>query len=58
MISKMAESTYIIMNSKREIIGSRVSRKKIKVNGEEVEILSGDIEKLESKERKLLTELE
>ena len=58
IISRMAESTDIIMNSKKEITGSRVSRKRIKVNDEEVEILSGDIEKLESRERKLLKELE
>ena len=58
VIEKMARENDLIMNSKREITGSRVSRKKIRVNGEEVEILYGDIEKLESKERKLLTELE
>ena len=58
MISKMAESTDLIMNSKREITGSRVKRKKVSVNGEEVEILCGDKDKLESKERKLLAELE
>ena len=58
VISKMAETTDIIMNSKREITGSRVSRKKVQVNGEEVEILCGDKENLESKEKKLLVELE
>ena len=54
----MAETTDIIMNSKREITGSRVSRKKVQVNGEEVEILCGDKDNLESKEKKLIAELE
>ena len=54
----MAESTDIIMNSKGEITGNRVSRKRIKVNEEEVEILNGDIEKMGSRERKLLKEFE
>ena len=57
-ISRMTETTDIIMNSKREITGNRVSRKTVKVNEEEIEILKGDISKLESNERKLLKELE
>ena len=35
VISKMAESTDPIMNSKREITGSRVNRKKVSVIDEE-----------------------
>ena len=54
----MSETTDIIMNSKREITGNRISRKTVKVNEEEIEILKGDISKLESNERKLLKELE
>ena len=58
VISKMAESTDLIMNSKREITGSKVSRKKVSRNGEEIEILCGDTAKLEPRERKLLADLE
>ena len=58
VISKMAESTDLIMNSKREITGSRVARKNVCVNGEEFEILWGDKDKLDPKEKKLLSELE
>ena len=54
----MAEGTDLIMNSKREITGNRIIRKKVSMNGEDIEILSGDISKLESKERKLLADLE
>ena len=46
------------MNRKREVTGNRVPRKKVNINGEEIEIFSGDTSKLDNKERKLLAELE
>ena len=57
-ISRMSETTDVIMNSKREITGSRISRKTVRVREEEIEVLKGDISKLESNEKKLLKELE
>ena len=46
------------MNSKREIVGSRISRKKTILNGETIEMLIEEVSKLEPQERKLLAELE
>ena len=57
-MGKMANSNDLIMNSKREVVGSRISRKKVNLNGEDLEILSGDASKLDSKERKLLADLD
>ena len=45
VISKMTEDTDLIMNSKREVTGNRIPRKKVNINGE-------------NKERKLLADLE
>ena len=58
VISKMTDDTDLIMNSKREITGSRITRKKVNINGEEMEIFCGDTSKLDNKERKLLADLE
>ena len=46
IIDKMSSGNDIILNSKREIVGNRIIRKKIDLNGEAVEILNGDISKL------------
>ena len=42
VIGKMAENNDLIMNSKREVVGSRISRKRVNINGEDLEIISGD----------------
>ena len=57
-ISKMAADNDIILNSKGELVGSRVSRKSVVLNGEEITVVTGDVSKLEGQERKLIAELE
>ena len=34
VISKMAECNDLILNSKRKIVGSRITRKKVNINGD------------------------
>ena len=46
------------MNSKSEIVGTRIGRTKVTLNEETLEMLAGEISKLEPQERKLLSELE
>ena len=46
------------MNSKSEILGTRIPRKKVEIQGQEIEIIVGDPEKLTGPERKLVKELE
>ena len=38
--------------------GHRITRKKVNINGEDLEIISGDTSKLDPKEKKLLADLE
>ena len=54
----MAGKEDIIMNSKSEMVGSRIGRKKVERNGEIVEMLAGNIGKLDPMERELLIEVE
>ena len=48
IIDKMTKENDLIMNSKREIVGSRVTRKRILMNGEPLELLVGETSGLES----------
>ena len=50
----MANNEDIIMNSMSEIVGSRIGRKKVERGGKLVELVSGDVQKLDSPERKLI----
>ena len=58
IITKMAGKDDIIMNSKSEVVGTRIGRKKVILNGETLELVIGDISILEPQERKLISELE
>ena len=43
IIDKMAKENDLIINSKREVVSSRVTRKRILMNGEPLELLVGEI---------------
>ena len=58
IISKMAPDNDIIMNSKGELVGSRIERKSVVLNGTKMVVVTGDVSKLEGQERKLIAELE
>ena len=58
LIPKMENKEEIIMNSKSKIVGSRIVRKKVEMNGDIVDMVTGNIGKLDPLERKLLAELE
>ena len=58
IITKMAGKDDIIMNSKSEVVGTRIGRKKVILNGETLELVTGDISKLEPQERKLISKLD
>ena len=45
------------MNSKSEVVGARIDRNKVVLNGETLELMTGDVRKLEPQERKLISEL-
>ena len=54
----MAKENDLILNSKREVVGNRVTRKRILMNGNPLDLLVGETSGLESQEKKLLAELE
>ena len=58
IINKMAKENDLILNSKREVVGNRITRKRVLINGEPLDLLIGDTSSLEPQERKLLAELE
>ena len=57
IINKMAKENDLILNSKREVVGNRITRKRVLINGEPLDLLIGDTSSLEPQERKLLAEL-
>ena len=58
LIARMEPTVDIILNSKTEIVGTRIGRKKVQRNGEVLELVEGDATKLTSAEKKLVAELE
>ena len=58
LIQKAGNQIDIIMNSKAEILGTRLTRKKANVRGRMVDLVEGNKSKLTSAERKLLDDLE
>ena len=58
MIRKAQADHDIIMNSKSEIVGTRLTRKMIHIGNSEVNILDGNLDLYTSAEKKLILELE
>ena len=58
LITKTERTADIVINSKSEVLGTRIARKRVELNGQVVEMLEGDMDKLTGEERKLVAELE
>ena len=54
----MTPTEDIILNSKSEMVGMRLSKSKVIQEGEMVELVAEDVEKLDSSERKFIKKLE
>ena len=58
LIGEAGTHLDIVMNSKAEILGTRLTRKKVHIKGRMVDLVEGDKSKLTSAEKKLLDDLE